>query len=334
MESHDFRPGASFESLRVRARILAQTRNFVAARGVLEVETPLLCEAGAVDQHLDPILARYHPPGSQRPLDRWLVTSSEHSMKRLLAAGSGPIYQISRAFRDGERGRLHNPEFTILEWYRPGWDHHQLMDEVEAIVGEILRSAPGGPRIPEGRFDRWTYRQAFLDALGFDPHKVSASDLCRIAGLEGVPPLPGLEAEDRDAWLNLLLLARVEGTLGFDRPAFLLDYPPSQAALARVRLDDVPVAERFELYVYGVEIANGYHELCDPKEQEARFHEANRKRREMGKAQLPMDLRFLAALEAGLPPCAGVAVGLDRVAMLALGSSTIDDVIAFPIDRA
>ncbi len=334
MESRDFRPTASLENLRVRAGILAKVRAFFAERGVLEIETPQMCRAGAVDPHLDPILAQYHPSGSEASLERWLVTSPEHSMKRLLAAGSGPIYQISRAFRDGERGRLHNPEFTILEWYRPLWDHHRLMDEVEALVGTILRGAAGGPRVSEDRFDRVSYREAFLDVLGINPHVVSAADLSRIAGLEGVPPPPGFEVEDRDAWLNLLLVSRVEGSLGVDRPAFLLDYPPSQAALARVRPDNPPVAERFELYVRGVELANGYHELCDPKEQELRFHEANAKRRAMGKQELPMDRRFLAALEAGMPSCAGVAVGLDRVVMLAVGSSTIDDVIAFPIELA
>jgi lysyl-tRNA synthetase class 2 len=334
-EPTEFRPSATLAVLKERARIIGAVRAFFASRGVLEVETPVLCAAGAVDEHLEPVRADFHPDGpGGRALPRYLVTSPEHSMKRLLAAGSGPIYQITRAFRDGERGRLHNPEFTMLEWYRPGWDHVALMDEVEDLVGGILRGAASGQTIGVAKFDRITYREAFLDVLGFDPHRISAKDLSRAAGLEGVPPPPGLDAGDKDAWLHLLLAARVEGTLGVDRPAFLVDYPPSQAALARVRPGDPPVAERFELYARGVELANGYHELLDAREQESRFAEANEKRRAAGKPELPLDRRFLAALESGLPACAGVAVGLDRVILLAVGARSIDDVLSFPIDRA
>lgn len=334
MDPTDFKPTASLSRLQARAGILAQVRDFFARRGVWEVETPQMCAAGAVDAHLDPIAARYFPAASSRPRELWLVTSPEHSMKRLLAAGAGSIYQITRAFRDGERGRLHNPEFTLLEWYRPGWDHHRLMDEVEELVGEVLRDAAGGALVPPGRFERLTYRQAFLDAMGIDPHRIAAADLSRVAGLEGVPPPPGLDPDDRDDWLNLLLVARVEPTLGNGRPTFLCDYPPGQAALARIRPDDPPVAERFELYVRGVELCNGYHELRDPREQEQRFHQANAERRELGKVELPLDRRFLAALEAGLPACSGVALGLDRLVMLALGAASIDEVISFPLEQA
>lgn len=310
-------------------------RNFFDDRGVLEVETPILCEAGAIDEHLEPIRAEYHAHSGAKPKPHYLMTSPEHSMKRLLAVGSGPIYQITRAFRDGERGRLHNPEFTILEWYRPGFDHVALMEEVEALLGRLLEEQdPKGPEKAARPFARVTYREAFLDALGINPHRVSPDDLSRIAGLEGVPPPPDFDVSDRDGWLNLLLMARVEDTLGFERPAFLIDYPASQAALAKVRDGDPPVAERFELYVRGVELANGYHELLDPREQERRFVAANEKRRAAGKSQLPSDPLLIAALEAGIPHCAGVAVGLDRVVMLALGAETIDEVQAFPIDRA
>jgi lysyl-tRNA synthetase class 2 len=315
--------------------VLAAVRRFFAERGVLEVETPVLCAAGAVDRHLDPIAAEWHPAGPGAGAERlWLVTSPEHSMKRLLAAGSGPIYQVTRAFRDGERGRLHNPEFTILEWYRPGFDHHALMEEVEALIAGVLRGRPAFAGRSLEPFARITYREAFLDVLGIDPHRVAAADLSRLAGLEGVPPPPGFRADDRDAWLDLLLVARVEATLGVERPAFLLDYPASQAALARVRPGDPPVAERFELYADGIELANGYHELLDPAEQERRFVEANAARRALGKPELPLDRRLLDALAAGVPPCAGVAVGLDRVVMLAAGARSIDDVMAFPVERA
>ena len=334
-DAASFRPSASIESLKQRARILQEVRSFFDDRDVLEVETPILCEAGAVDEHLEPIRAEYHAHSGARARPHYLMTSPEHSMKRLLAAGSGPIYQVSRAFRDGERGRLHNPEFTILEWYRPGFDHVALMEEVEALLGRLL-GAPGpqGAETATPPFARVTYREAFLDVLGINPHRISADDLSRIAGLEGIPPPPDFDASDRDGWLNLMLMARVEDTLGFECPTFLIDYPASQAALAKVRDGDPPVAERFELYVRGVEIANGYHELLDPREQESRFVAANEKRKAAGKPELPLDPRLIAALEAGVPECAGVAVGLDRVVMLALGVETIDEVQAFPIDRA
>jgi lysyl-tRNA synthetase class 2 len=330
-----FRPSASLDSLRQRARLLAEARDFFKVRGVLEVETPILCQAGVVDEHLEPIRAEYHAHRGAEAKAHYLMTSPEHSMKRLLAAGSGPIYQITRAFRDGERGRLHNPEFTILEWYRPGFDHVALMDEVEALLRRLLhKQEPEGPDEAAPPFARVTYREACLNVLGLNPHRVSPADLSRIAGLEGVPPPPNFDDSDRDEWLNLLLMARVEETLGFERPAFLMDYPASQAALAKVRDGDPPVAERFELYVRGMEIANGYHELLDPREQERRFVAANEKRVAAGKSQLPLDPLLIAALEAGIPQCAGVAVGIDRVVMLALGLETIDEVQAFPIERA
>ena len=251
-------------------------------------------------------------------------------MKRLLAAGSGPIYQIGRAFRDGERGRLHNPEFTIIEWYRPGLDHLALMDEVEALVRALLdgRLDLGPGTRP---FHRTTYRDAFRRAIGIDPFVASIEDLARAARQRGLEVHASAE---RDAVLNILLAAAVEPDLARDAPEFLVDYPPSQAALARVRDDDPPVAERFELYIRGLELANGYHELLDAGEQERRFREANARRREAGKVELPIDGRLLRALEGGLPACAGVAMGFDRIVMLATGARTIDEVLAFPIERA
>ncbi len=256
-------------------------------------------------------------------------------MKRLLVAGSGAIFQICRAFRQGERGRRHNPEFTLLEWYRPGWNHLELMDEVEALLSHVLddqkplaRSAGDGP------FERLTYREAFERTCRLDPLAASSADLEAAAEVLGVSVPEGMTPGDRDAWLDLLLVTRVEPTLGRARPTFLMDYPASQAALARIRDADPPVAERFELYVDGVELANGYHELTDPVEQRRRFEVANDERVRRGKTALPVDERFLAALQNGLPPCAGVAVGLDRVVMLATGASSIDDVIAFPTEHA
>jgi lysyl-tRNA synthetase class 2 len=269
----------------------------------------------------------------------FLLTSPEHGMKRLLAAGYGPVVQITRAFRDGERGRLHNPEFTIIEWYRPAWDHRLLMEEVEALVRGVLTEAAGPA--PDGLaeeallpFERVTYREAFRRTLDIDPFEASAADLRAAARTLGVAEPRGADGLDRDSLLNLLLATGVEPTLGRGRPSFLLDYPASQAALARVRPGPPDVAERFELYVRGVELANGYHELLDPREQARRFEDANAKRLAAGKEALPADTRFLAALEAGLPQCSGVALGLDRLVMLALGRPCIDDVWAFPIEIA
>jgi lysyl-tRNA synthetase class 2 len=326
--------GLAPEKLRLRAGLLRAARRFFEARGVLEVETPVLCAAGAVDEHLEPIPVGVRGGGGEARA-MCLVTSPEHSMKRLLAAGSGPIYQITRAFRDGERGRLHNPEFTILEWYRPGSDHEALMDEVEDLLRalvpeEALFPAGGGDR----RFERLGFAASFQRALGVDPHTASGAELAAAARRAGVEPPPGLAPGDREAWIDLLLVTRVEPTLGLERPVFLTDYPAGRAALARVREGEPPVAERFELYARGLELANGYHELLDAGEQRRRFAEANRARARAGKRALPIDERFLAALEAGLPPAAGVAVGFDRVALLAAGASSIDEVLAFPFEEA
>jgi lysyl-tRNA synthetase class 2 len=325
-----FRPTARLDVLRGRARVLSTIRAFFARRGVLEVETPLLGSSCVVEEHLDPIPVSY-PGGSGRPEPRFLLTSPEAGMKRLLAAGIGSIYQITRAFRAGEQGRRHNPEFTILEWYRPGFDHLQLMDEVEALVGAVLAEAGGGE--PQ-RFDRVTYQAAFERALDVDPLRATLAELAAVATRAGVPVPGGHAADDRDAWLNLLLAIHVEPELGRDRPTFLTDYPASQAALARVRDSDPPVAERFELYINGLELCNGYHELTCHQEQRRRFEAANRARVAAGRTQLPVDARLLHALESGVPACAGVALGVDRLVMATLGCDSIEEVVAFPFDNA
>ncbi len=314
--SSSWEPSAGFAALRRRAEVLARIRAFFAARSVIEVETPVLAAAGGTDIHLAPL---HTDLADGRRL--YLQTSPEFAMKRLLAAGSGPIYQLGRAFRDGEAGRRHNPEFTMLEWYRPGWDHRALMDEVDALLTEVLGTAPG---------ERMTYREAFRRHAGLDPFTAVDDELrARATGL-------GLDAGDvdRDGCLSLLLGAVVEPRLGRGRPTFLDDFPASQAALARIRPGEPPVAERFEAYVEGVELANGYHELTDPAEQRCRFEVDLAERRRRGLPELPVDERLLAALEHGLPECAGVALGVDRLVMLACGAASLADVIAFPVDRA
>ncbi len=318
----NWRPTASIEALRRRARILAKIRAFFAEREVLEVETPLLASAPVTDLHLQALSCRYRGPAADDGRTLWLQTSPEFAMKRLLAAGSGPIFQLCKAVRDGEAGRRHNPEFTILEWYRPGWDHHRLMDEVDDLLTGVLGTETG---------ERLTYGEVYARYAGVDPHGEPNDGLrARVEAL-GVPSAGEL---GRDDLLDLLLTHVIEPKLGHCQPTFIHDYPASQAALARVRPGEPPLAERFEVFVEGLELANGYHELTDPRVQRRRFETDLEARRREGLPVVPIDERLLAALEHGLPECAGVALGFDRLVMLALGTREISDVLAFPVDRA
>lgn len=322
--STEWPPSASLEALRARAAMLARLRAFFAGRGLLEVETPIASRAAASDPALESLSTRCSGPGGGRTL--YLHASPEFPMKRLLAAGSGPIYQICKVFRDGERGRLHHPEFSLLEWYRPGWDYLCLMDE----VAELVRAALERPDLPT---ERLCYRGLFVDRLGIDPWETDVGRL-RAKALEvGIAGAESLEL-DRDGWLDLLLTHRLQPGLGLGSLCFLHDYPPSQAALARVRPGPPPVGERFELYWQGMELANGFQELTDPIVQRARFESDLADRRRRGCADRPLDEAFLAALAAGMPEGAGVALGLDRLLMAHLGSAHIDAVLAFPVERA
>ena len=317
-----WRPAAPLENLRQRARILQRIRAFFDAHGVLEVETPALSRAAITDPHLECFATRYTGPGHSDGLPLYLHTSPEFPMKRLLAAGAGPIYQLCKVFRQGEAGRRHNPEFTLLEWYRPGYDHHALMDEVAALLAPLLGL--------EGEAERLSYREAFLRHLEIDPLSVSLPELRQCAAAHGIR---GFDDEGaRNVWLDLLLTHCIEPELGRDRLCFLYDYPASQAALARLNPDDQRVAERFELYYRGVELANGFHELADASEQRRRFEAELSARAEQGLEQVPLDEYLLAALEQ-LPDCSGVALGIDRVVMLALGADSLDEVMAFTIDN-
>jgi lysyl-tRNA synthetase class 2 len=308
--------------LQLRAEILAAIRTFFSDRDVLEVETPLLASAPATDLHLDAVSCRYRGQGADEGRELYLQTSPEFAMKRLLAAGSRAVYQICKAVRNGEAGRMHNPEFTILEWYRPGWDHHRLMDEIDEMLQLVLGTPPG---------DRLTYEAVFDRHADINPFSARDEELVNRARTLGVVEPDDLE---RDDLLNLLLTHVVEPQLGRGRPTFLHDYPASQASLARVRPGAPPVAERFEVFSEGVELANGYHELNDPAEQRRRFTADNTARRAAGLPEVPIDERLLAAIEHGLPDCAGVALGIDRLLMVAAGTRDISDVLTFPIDRA
>ena len=243
-------------------------------------------------------------------------------MKRLLAMGSGPIYQFAHAFRDGEIGRRHSPEFTMLEWYRPGFDHHALMDEVEAFVRTLL------PESGDPSFERWTYRELFLEHASINPFATSIDELQDTCQRLEIPVPAGSDGSSIDEYLDLLLVGHIEPQLGRQTPLFLHDYPASQAALAQVHEDagGRRVAQRFELYIEGVELANGYHELIDASEQRVRFEQANEARVASGRSSLPLDTDLLEALESGIPPCAGVALGFDRLVMLATGASEISEV--------
>ncbi|MFW5824502.1 MAG: EF-P lysine aminoacylase EpmA [Marinobacter sp.] len=320
-----WQPTASRRALENRARQLTWVRGFFARRGVLEVETPVLGRYGVTDVNIDCIAASPRPAGAEGPSRAWLQTSPEYHMKRLLAAGSGSIYQVSHVFRDGERGRRHNPEFSLLEWYRPGWNDEQLMDEVAELVCGWLALPP-----PE----RVSYRQLLRDHAGLDPFTADLDALreaCRLLtdGSDGVAGL------DRDGCLDLLMALKVEPALGRERPLFVTRYPASQAALARIsREQGHAVAHRFELYVNGIELCNGYWELTDAGEQARRFDDDNARRRSLGKPEMPVDERFLAALGSGLPDCAGVALGLDRLLMLKCGVDDIREVLAFPAEHS
>ncbi|HET8700961.1 MAG TPA: EF-P lysine aminoacylase EpmA, partial [Nitrococcus sp.] len=274
--------------------------------------------------NLQSLSVAYDGPGAPPGGCLWLQTSPEQAMKRLLAAGVGSIYQITHAFRAGERGRLHNPEFTLLEWYRLGWDHYALMDEVAALIRHLFGDCA---------VERLTYAEAFCIHLDVDPLEAPRQVLEARASELGLS-FAALAAFSRDALLDLLLSHQVAPALGHGRLTFVYDFPASQAALARLRPDDPRVAERFELFSDGIELANGYHELTDAAEQRRRFDRERTARTRLGLAPVDVDSRLLSALEAGLPACAGVALGLDRLIMRACGASHIDEVIAFPIERA
>lgn len=312
-------PTATFEALKLRAGMLGIVRAFLSGRGYFEVETPLLSHDTVVDCYLDPIEVPVKA-GDLFAEDAtlYLQTSPELAMKRLLAAGSGSIFQVARAFRLGERSPRHNPEFTLIEWYRVDGDYRELMAEVGLLVQELLA-------VPEPV--ALTYREAFQHFANTDPFTAETTSLQSLAANHG------FQAKDRDELLNFLLASLVEPNLGKEIPCFLYDYPASQAALAEVDPGPPAIARRFELYIDGQEICNGYQELRDAAELRRRNHENNRKRVAQGKAALPVDSRMLQVTDQ-LPRCAGVAVGFDRLVMLAAKASTIDAVIPFPIERA
>ena len=314
----DWHPGLSRDGLRARAALLAQLRAFFAGRDVLEVDTPVLSAFGVTDPHIEPLITEV--PG--RP-PRFLQTSPEFAMKRLLANGSGDIYQLGKVFRYGEEGGRHNPEFTMLEWYRLGFSLDDLIDEVRQLVSDVLGISSSAI---------YCYRDLFREVLDLDPFTASTPALAQCAR-EHVDL--AAESLSRDDWLDLLMSHCVEPALCGKGLVFVRDYPPTQAALARCSgAGDDRVAERFELYVDGLELANGYHELCDPVELQRRAAADNARRRALGREPRQLDGRLVAAMEAGLPDCSGVALGVDRLFMLQRGERRIGDVLPFAWERA
>lgn len=308
----DWRPSGSLEALRQRAQLYQRLREFFAQRQLLEIEAPVLGAAAVTDPFIESLETRIGPR------HYYLQTSPEYAMKRLLAAGSGPIYALGKVFRAGERGRRHNPEFTLLEWYRPGWDEHELMGEVADLLGEL---------IPGLSVTKLSYRDWFENNLGLDPHRASASDLEALVrdSIEIHTP-----KQDRDFWLDLLVTHKLEASLPRGL-TFIYDYPASQAALARLDRDaqGQTVARRFEAYLGGMELANGYWELTCADEQRRRFQADAERRRTLGLQAHTGDNKLLGALAHGLPESAGVALGVDRLLMCLTGARHIREVLAF-----
>lgn len=313
-----WQPGASLEILHRRAELYVRIRRFFADRGTLEVETPILASSCAPETGIHPFVTHYHGPQS-RPL--YLQSSPELAMKRLLAAGSGAIFQLTRAFRDREAGRWHNPEFSILEWYRPDFNQDLLMNEVEDFLCEVAD-------FPHAR--RCSYRHLFQQTVHIDPLDIPLS---KLRALVYQKIAYHADQTDRDTCLQLLLSHCIEPSLGLEVPVMVYDFPASQAALARLNPHDPQVASRFEVYFKGVELANAFHELTDPIEQRRRFQDEIIKKNQEDVITSPLDERFLAALEAGLPNCAGVAIGIDRLLMLITKLNTLDKVLTFGIER-
>ncbi len=319
----EWMPTASIENLRFRARILASIRSYFAAHDVMEVDAAVLSQCAVSDPYIDSLEVHYkaHPDATAEMC--FLQTSPEYAMKRLLAAGSGSIYQMGKVFRNGEEGRNHNPEFTMLEWYRLGFDDQQLMDDVESLVRSIL---------PIGPIRRCNYRDLFIEKLSIDPASASNAEL---AALMRSHVEVDLDINDRDGWLNLLMSHLIEPMLK-EEPIFVCNYPASQSALARLKQLDSGewAAARFELFVEGIELANGYHELTDAAEQARRLQADQKVRETLNLPTRPLENRLVRALEAGFPECAGVALGVDRLIMLAIGAKHIDQVIPFTFRNA
>ncbi|WP_151803069.1 EF-P lysine aminoacylase EpmA [Acinetobacter guillouiae] len=321
--SIDFKPTCDIQALKARAKLYRQIRQFFIERDVLEVETPILSQAGVTDVHLASVQAQRHLHGKKQT--HYLQTSPEFAMKRLLASGSGAIYQICKVFRDDEHGRKHNSEFTMLEWYRPQFSLKDLMLEVTDLLNVVLAE-----RFGEVRPTVLSYKHAFIDRLDLNPMQATLQQLKDAAHRVGLNLDLG---DDRLAYIDLLFSHMVEPSLGFDTPVFLTDFPPELASLAKTKLDEDGefVAARFELYIEGLELANAYDELIDAEVLRSRFQADNAEREKLGLYVMPIDEYLLAALP-NMSECAGIALGIDRLLMVVMNQMKLEKVITFPAD--
>ena len=322
----------SHKVLLERALLLKNIRAFFDARNVLEVETPLLSFSATTEPHLDSLSSRF------REQICYLNTSPEYAMKRLLVSVKKPMYQVCKAFRDDELGANHNPEFTLLEWYQPGYDDVLLMDELEALIKYAIQSSTSSflsYSVDEAvkPFQRLSYQQAFEQVAEINPHRTTAVECQQVAIKNNIPVPQGLGVDDSELndWLDWLLTQMILPSFKKDEFSFIYDYPAAQCALAKIELNaqEIPVAKRFELFFGEIELANGFYELTDADEQLARFQQENRQRKKAGKPESKIDEKFIAALNDGLPECAGVALGLDRLLMTLSGADYIEQVLAF-----
>jgi lysyl-tRNA synthetase class 2 len=318
--SDSWRPTADKQLIELRAETYTKIRQFMAERNIMEVETPVLSHATVTDVQLDSFRSDYSSPQAASVRTLYLQTSPEYAMKRLLASGTGAIYQISRVFRNEEQGKLHNPEFTILEWYQPDYDHQQLMQELEMFLNLFAMS----------HCEKTSYAEIFIQHTGLDPHTCDTNELIKLAQQYGLSSV----LEERSALLDFIFSYKITPLSGNTMPLFVYDYPACQCALAKLSDSSPKVAERFELFINGMEIANGFHELADAEEQLARFEQDLALRKKEKRPELAIDYLFLDALKQGLPDCAGVAVGIDRLLMAMTGSKDIRDVLTFPIENA
>ncbi len=325
---------ASFELIKLRADTLRTIRAFFETKNVLEVDTPILSHASITDPFIESFQTRYLPLTKKIHTENfYLHTSPEFPMKRLLASGIGSIFQIAKVFRQGEIGHKHNPEFTLLEWYRLDWDHHQLMKEVEQLLSSLLL-----PYIDLAETHFLSYKHAFINTLGINPHTAQRKELLACLNQAGLAAVLD-ENESKDRYLELLFSHVIEPTLGIAENGqaclcFLYHYPASQASLARLGKDEGQiVAERFEVFINGMELGNGFHELNNAQEQRQRFVQDNKIRKKLGYSQIPIDEYFLTSVDA-LPDCAGVAIGMERLLMVMSQSKHIDEVLVFPFERA
>lgn len=319
--SNDFwKPYAEPAIIQLRADVLAKIRSFMNDRGILEVETPILSHATVTDPHIESFVTTYHSPRQPESKQLYLQTSPEYAMKRLLSTGVGDIYQIAKVFRNTEHGDLHNPEFTMLEWYRQGYNHHQLAVELDILL-DLFEINPS---------QKIDYGELFAACTGLDPHHCGNTELLKAARQYG----PSSVIEDRSTLLDFIFSHKITPTLGHDQPGLVYHYPECQSALAQLTDGSTKMAERFELFINGMEIANGFHELTDKDEQSRRFEQDIQYRRRNNYSIPPIDPLFLNALQSGLPDCAGVAVGIDRLLMVIVGVREIQEVLAFPVSRA